>query len=486
MYYTKLSSYIRKIAASGGGPIPKRSFGKTGLDVTILGLGGGAVVGLKGKENESKAEGVIRAALRFGVNYFDTSPEYGPSEVRIGSALGKDRPSVVLATKTHDRTRDGSLRLLEASLKALKTDHVDVWQMHHIDHEDEVKMVLAKDGALKALQEAKSQGMTRYIGVTGHYDPAPLSALIKTGELDTALLAMNAADVHDQHSFIKGVLPSAIKARLGVVCMKVASMGRIFNPWNLNNIRDALYYCLSLPVSTAIIGVDDEDQLAENVTLVKMFEKLSDDEMGRIHDLTEEYHEIANFFRKGHEVHNPFWKPYGYQGKKASDKGKRLIILRGISGTGKSTLARDLEREHKTKALGSDDFFMKGGKYIYDMAKLSEAHSWNQQRVRETMKRGDPVVIVDNTNTQAWEMKPYVQAAKEFGYSVEFKEPGWSPKLKDEQGKWNVDFIEKLQRNKDRSNIGKTIPREVLERMRDRYQYGVTEEDVLKSQMPEI
>ena len=133
--------------------------------------------------------------------------------------------------------------------------------------------------------------------------------------------------------------------------------------------------------------------------------------------------------------------------KKASD-GKKVIILQGISGAGKSTLARELERKYNVKALGSDDFFMKDGKYIFEPDRLQEAHTWNRDRVEEAMKRGDRVVIVDNTNTQAWEMKPYVKLAYTYGYDTEIKEPNWSPNLKDEQGRWNVPFIKKLQKSK--------------------------------------
>lgn len=483
MAYRKISSFLRSIAASNGGPLPKRALGKTGLDVTVLGLGGGALVGLKGKEHDRRAEDLVQQAVEMGINYIDTAPEYGPSEARIGAVLGQNRPKIVLATKTHDRTRDGSLRLLEASLKALRTDYVDVWQIHHIDHMDEARAVLAKDGALKALDEAKSQGLARYVGVTGHYDPRPLAYLMGKYDFDTALLAMNAADVHGKHSFIEKALPEAVSQKMGVICMKVTSTGRIFNASDLNNMRDALYYCLSLPVATAIVGVDDVDQLTEDVALAKAFDKLSRAEMNRIEGMTEHYAEIANFFRKGNEVHNPFWKPYGMKSKKATE-GKKLIIMRGISGAGKSTLATKLEKEHGTKALSSDGYFMRGGKYVFDKETVPTAHRWNHGRAEEAMRRGDPVVIVDNTNTQAWEMKPYVLTARKHGYSVEFREPDWSPKLKDEHGRWNVDFIEEMQKSKERTDIGKRVPRDRLEQMRDVYQYGVTEKDVLESKMP--
>lgn len=486
MNYLPFSDQIRLAATETAGSMPLRPLGKGGPRIGILGLGGGAAVGLKGKKEERKAIDLVRRAVELGINYIDTAAEYGPSEERIGEALQGLRRDVVVATKTHDRTRDGSMKLLEKSLKALRTDYIDVWQIHHIDHPDEVKAVMAKDGAVKALQEAKDQGVVGRIGLTGHYDPRPLAALIRRHDFDMALLAMNAADVHGPHSFIERVLPEALAKDMGIVCMKVTSLGRIFNAWNLNNMADALYYCLSLPVATAIVGVDSESQLLENVALAKSFEKLSRSEMRRLEELTKDYAHIANFFRRGNEEHNPFWKPYGWKKrrrKKASDD-KRLIILRGIIGTGKSTLAKQLEKEHNTKALGSDDFFMKGGKYVFDISKLHEAHAWNQKRVGEAMERGDPVVIVDNTNTQAWEMKPYVELAYKHGYKVDLREPDWSPKLKDERGRWNVPFIQEMQRSKERSDIGKVIPQHVLEKMRDRYQYGVTEEDILWSESP--
>jgi len=479
-----ISSYIREVAATSG-PIPKRRLGKNGPEVTILGLGGGALIGLRGKENDAEAQDLVQRAIEMGINYFDTASTYGPSEARIGAVIGQNRPQIVLATKTSDRTRDGAWRDLEASLKALRTDYLDLWQVHRIDHMDEVKKVIGKKGAMEAFEEAKEQGIVRMIGVTGHYDPIPLGSLVKRSDFDTVLIPANAADIHGPHSFTKKVLPLATERKMGVVCMKVACAGRIFSPANLRKMRDALYYCLSLPISTAIVGVDDEEQLIEDVALAKAFEGLRKPEMRRISDLTKDYAHIACFFKKGNEAHNPFWKPYGWKSKKTAAEEKKLIILRGISGTGKSTLAKSLEAKYKTKALSSDDFFMDENKYKFDPAKLTEAHAWNQQRVKDAMKEGKPVIIVDNTNTMGWMMRPYVEAARQHGYKVEFMEPSWSPHLKDESGKWDVDFIEKLQKSKERSDIGKVVPRNVLERMRDKYEYGVTEEDVLKSQIPE-
>lgn len=309
-----LSDKLRQAAQIVAGPIPKRTLGKTGISVSMLGLGGGCLVSLKDKEDE--AIDLIRTAISLGINYIDTAVEYGPSEERIGQALEDvDRSRLVLATKTQDRTRDGSMRLLEASLKKLRTDYVDVWQIHHIDHQDEVKKIFGEGGAVEALQEAKEDGRVRYIGVTGHYDPAPLLSTIKKAEFDTILMAVNAADVH-KASFQKSLLPEAKKQGLGVIGMKIPAMGRIFHPSGLNSMKDALDYVWSLPVATSIVGMDNIRQLEEDVMFAKMYKKRTPSQMKELEDKTKEYAHLANFFRKGNEEYNPWWKPYGYKGKK--------------------------------------------------------------------------------------------------------------------------------------------------------------------------
>jgi len=295
------------------GPIPKRLLGKTGVSVTQLGLGAGGVLG---RDTETDIVlSVLADAIDLGINYIDTAPEYGPSEEYIGLVLPAVRNKIVLASKTQDRTRDGSMRLLEKSLKRLRTDYLDIWQIHHIDHSDEVKEIFATDGAIKALQEAKEQGMVRYVGITGHYDPKPLLSAIKRFDFDTILMAVNAADVHKQ-SFIKELLPEAKRQNLGIIGMKVCCLGRIFHSWGINSMKQALDYVLSLPVSTAIVGIDNHKQLHENVALAKEFKNLKPKEMDDLEDKTKNYHHLANFFRKGNEDYNPWWKAYPQKKKK--------------------------------------------------------------------------------------------------------------------------------------------------------------------------
>lgn len=163
---------------------------------------------------------------------------------------------------------------------------------------------------------------------------------------------------------------------------------------------------------------------------------------------------------------------------------KMMIIARGPSGSGKSHMVQSLAKQHSAPIFSSDDYFMKDGKYVFNGSEIGRAHEWNRQRVAEAAKSSSPVIIVDNTNTQFWEMKPYVEIANQYGYEVKFVEPDWHPELKTPEGKWNSDFIKQQQRNKNRADINKTLPDDVVDKMIGRYQYGPTVDSVLQSRNP--
>lgn len=162
-------------------------------------------------------------------------------------------------------------------------------------------------------------------------------------------------------------------------------------------------------------------------------------------------------------------------------KEKVMIITRGPSGSGKSTMIQNLMKNPESEKFSSDDFFMQNGKYVFNGSLIGKAHEWNRQRVENAAQKGVPFIIVDNTNTQLWEMKPYVEIAQRHGYKVEFKEPDWHPELKTPEGKWNADFIKKMQKSQDRSSINKTVPDEVVDRMISRYEYNPTVESIMRS-----
>jgi len=167
--------------------------------------------------------------------------------------------------------------------------------------------------------------------------------------------------------------------------------------------------------------------------------------------------------------------------KSQKTEEKVLYILRGPSGSGKSTLANSLNPE---VVFSTDDYFMEDGIYNWSVDKLKQAHQWNQKRAEKAMQYGFSPIVIDNTFTRAYEAKFYVQKAKEHGYKVKIIEPNWSSELKDKEGKWNANFIEKLQNSPERIKQKKSLPRNVVDKMVNRYEYDITEKDILNSKAP--
>ncbi len=205
-------------------PIPRRPLGRTGHEVTQFALGGEGVLRTHGRMAEAVA--VIHRALDQGVNYCDTAPAYAGSLDYYGAALGERRRDVFLASKTHDRTRDGSLRLLEESLNRLHTDHLDLWQLHDLRTPGDLSAIFGRGGALEALVQAREEGRVRFLGLTGHHDPAILLEAMGRFDFDTVLMALNAADVH-RLSFARSVLVEAVRKGMGVIGMKVYAAGNL-------------------------------------------------------------------------------------------------------------------------------------------------------------------------------------------------------------------------------------------------------------------
>jgi aryl-alcohol dehydrogenase-like predicted oxidoreductase len=296
--------------------MPTRNLGRTGYRVGIFSLGGQAAV--EQPDNEAVAVPIVEKALDIGVNYIDTSARYGGaerwSERYIGQVMKRRRSEAFLATKTHDRTRDGSLKLLEKSLQLLQTDHVDLWQIHNLSKKEEVEQIFAPDGAVQALVKARDQGMVRFIGVTGHADPEVLAEAIRRFPFDTVLMAVNAADAHHL-SFEKGLLPLAVEKEMGIIGMKIPARGRILSSWTppppeqqrpgqvatrpgTITMKEALRFVLSLPVSTVIVGCDSVAQVEENVQIARAFTPLSATQMAELAARTEPVKRQALFFRR--------------------------------------------------------------------------------------------------------------------------------------------------------------------------------------------
>jgi hypothetical protein len=278
-------------------PMAERPLGRTGHRVRLFSLGGQATLEQPDRLEDSVA--IINRAIDLGVNYLDTAAAYGRgiSQTYLGEVMATRRHEVFLATKTHNRTRDGSLQLLEDSLKRLQTDHIDLWQLHNITRTEQLDQIFGKDGAIEALTRARDEKTVRFLGITGHYDPAVLMDGLRRFPFDTILMALNAADRHHT-PFQDTVLPLANEMGLGVIGMKIPARGRVFRDGGVTSMRDAMHYVLTLPVSTVIIGCDTVAQLEENVQLAREFTPLAAGEMRRIEALTAPYATDAAFFKK--------------------------------------------------------------------------------------------------------------------------------------------------------------------------------------------
>ena len=299
--------------------MPTRNLGKTGYKVGIFSLGGQAAI--EQPNNFDKAVPLVERALDLGVNYIDTSSIYGGderwSEQYIGKVMARRRSEAFLATKTKERTRDGSLRMIEKSLQLLHTDHVDLWQLHDMGTIFDVNEVFAKGGAMDALLEMKEQKVVRHLGITGHYRPDALMECIHRYPFDTVLMALNAADPH-HYSFNNELLPLAVEKQMGIIGMKIPARGRLLSTWTpppleeqkkswdgmvlaptpgTLSMREAVYYALSRPISTVIIGCDSIKQLEENVELARTFTPLNDTQVADVVARAESVSKPSLFFR---------------------------------------------------------------------------------------------------------------------------------------------------------------------------------------------
>ncbi|MBM4167612.1 MAG: aldo/keto reductase [Ignavibacteria bacterium] len=273
-----------------------RPLGKTGHHVRLFSLGGQATLEKPGTEEESIA--IINRAIDLGVNYIDTAAAYGRgiSETYLGKVMKERRKEVFLATKTNDRSYDGSMRLLEKSLAQLQTDKLDCWQLHNVRTDEDLKKIFADDGAIKAMEKAKDEKIVRFLGISGHYDPHVLRRGIEQYPFDTILMALNVADRHNA-SFIEHLLPHAVRKGIGIIGMKIPARGRMFREGGITKMEQAMRYVLTLPVNTVIVGITKMEELEENIRIAQSFRPYSAEEMAHLEDLAKPYYADASWFK---------------------------------------------------------------------------------------------------------------------------------------------------------------------------------------------
>ena len=265
--------------------IPKRPLGKTGHQVTIYGLGGLFTTSMH--DRHEQAVEIVNRAIDLGINYIDTSALYGngASELNIGTVMQKRRDEVFLASKSHDYTYDGTMALVEQSLRRLQTDHLDLYQHHFLGRLGQLEQLQQKHSARQAFERLREEGVISSIGVTGHSSKVLANAL-NDYPYDCALITLNAAqEVMDDPEDLDRFFQLAQEKEVGVIAMKVVSRGALIERGL--NIQQLLPYVLSYPVSTAIVGISDVSHLEENVRIASAFEQLSEQEMAEIRALAQ-------------------------------------------------------------------------------------------------------------------------------------------------------------------------------------------------------
>jgi aryl-alcohol dehydrogenase-like predicted oxidoreductase len=266
--------------------VPRRPMGSTGLQVSILGMGG-YHLGTLGIQKD--VNNMVAKALEHGINFFDNAWEYhqGLSEELVGAALKGKRDQAIVMTKvcTHGRKKDVAMRMLEESLTRLQTDHLDVWQVHEVIYYNDPEKAYEPDGVLEALTAAKQQGKVRFVGFTGHKNPSIHLDMLNRGfHFDTVQMPINPFDPSFR-SFEESVLPVAVQKGMAVFSMK--SMGGSGEPIVHGALTptEALSYAMSLPgVSTTISGMDSMAVLDQNLEILRNFKSLSENQMSELRE----------------------------------------------------------------------------------------------------------------------------------------------------------------------------------------------------------
>lgn len=265
------------------GEIPKRPLGQTGLDVTILGLGGARVGNLS---DEKQAVATIQRCRELGVNYFDTAAAgaYGLSQKRYGLALGSDNKDLVFGTKTRHRTAAHSELDLNQSLANLKRDYIDLYMIHNVMHEEDIEFIFGPRGVMEMAEKAKRDGKIRHIGFTGHMDPRVLRKMVGMYDWATVLVPLSVSDgANKKFSFEHTTMPAALEKGMGVIAMKTTGVAGLLKEPGAT-LEECLNYVWSLPISTAILGCDSVEQVDADVKIAVGTEsnKLSETAMEKV------------------------------------------------------------------------------------------------------------------------------------------------------------------------------------------------------------
>jgi predicted aldo/keto reductase-like oxidoreductase len=310
------TSFDNHPARADAGSIPRRTLGRTGEKVSMIGLGG-YHLGMQKDEQESIR--IIRAGVDAGINFLDNSWDYndGQSEIRMGKALRDGyRQKAFLMTKIDGRTKKAAGDQLEESLRRLQTDHVDLLQFHEVIRDTDATRVFAEGGGMEAVLEAKKQGKLRYIGFTGHKSPDIHLKMLETAfahgfTFDTVQMPLNVMDAHYE-SFEKKVLPVLVKHQIGVLGMKPMGDKLILNSKTATPV-ECLHYAMNLPTSVVITGCDSMEILEQALDAARSFQAMGSAEVSALLGKTATAAAKGEFerYKTSHDfdstVQNPQW-----------------------------------------------------------------------------------------------------------------------------------------------------------------------------------
>ncbi|HEY3999775.1 MAG TPA: aldo/keto reductase [Candidatus Xenobia bacterium] len=284
--------------------LPTRPLGKTGVHVSIFGLGGEGILRTFGED--AAAQAVIEQAQQSGVTYYDCARAYAGSESYYGLVYRKlpkeTRQKLFQASKTAQRTAARAIADLDTTLRNMHLDHLDLWQIHDVREPQELDILSSPGGALEAADQARRAGKVRFVGVTGHYDPTVLSQALDLYPFDTVLLPVNPVEPHHD-SFLSDTLPKAVAKGMGIIGMKVPLRGFLLSPKVGLSMDDAIRYALSQPISTAIIGCAAPDEVVENAEIATRFTPMTAEEQAALVERTRRFSSQLLFYKKGLALH---------------------------------------------------------------------------------------------------------------------------------------------------------------------------------------
>lgn len=316
--YTALAGPLSKIEKQSfavSNDVPRRILGKTGVSVSVVGVGGHHI----GRKYVPEEEGVriVRTALDSGINFLDNCWDYndGVSESRMGKALRDGyRQKAFLMTKLDGRTAQSARQQLEQSLDRLETDHIDLIQIHEVIRTEDAERVFSPGGAMEYLLQAKKEGKVRFIGFTGHKSPAIHLHMIETAKkhnfvFDTVQMPLNVMDAHFD-SFEKKVLPVATSLKMGVLGMKPMGDGVILKS-NTATPVECLHYAMHLPVSTVITGCDSMKILDQALTAAKSSIQVQSSDVQTILAKTQQAAQKGQFelYKTSHQFDGTYQNP---------------------------------------------------------------------------------------------------------------------------------------------------------------------------------